>query len=61
MSHLERASDLLTVAAESATDQIHVAGLRRLAVGVALLRAPLEKIAARLSGEKEQAACQRPG
>jgi len=52
MAHLERASDLLTVAAESATDQIHVAGLRRLAVGLALLRAPLARIGAELKNQR---------
>lgn len=52
MGHLERASDLLASAAEATNDQVHVAGLRRLAVGLALLRAPLARIGAELRSER---------
>jgi len=51
LSHLDSASNLLASAAEVATSEVHIAGLRRLSVGLALLRSPLERIAASLSKE----------
>ena len=48
IAHLEKASNLLGTAAEDTKDEVHVVGLRRLSIGLAQLRAPLERIAASL-------------
>ena len=53
MSHLDSASNLLAEAAEVAPSEVHTSGLRRLSVGLALLRAPLARIGAELQNEQE--------